>query len=124
MAKPLSQGQASHWAAPQFNLLKAIRVSIGILCGELKAPRIDYSMRALSFAFLRYRQNFSSSKTPSSMTERGASPCTYTDISNHEIGNFVAGDETLRFWNVFPGPRTTTTSQETTVGSMMRTQIR
>lgn len=36
----------------------------------------------------------------------------------------AAGDETLRFWNVFPGPRTATASQETTVGSMMRTQIR
>jgi len=36
----------------------------------------------------------------------------------------LAGDETLRFWNLFPGPRTTTASQETTVGSMMRTHIR
>lgn len=36
-----------------------------------------------------------------------------------------AGDETLRFWNVFPGAKSQGTSvTDSTVGSMMRTHIR
>jgi cell division cycle 20-like protein 1 (cofactor of APC complex) len=34
-----------------------------------------------------------------------------------------AGDETLRFWNVFPGPKAQS-GGEAGVGSMMRTVIR
>lgn len=35
-----------------------------------------------------------------------------------------AGDETLRFWNVFPGPKTQGTGGDSGMGSMMRTLIR
>ena len=36
-----------------------------------------------------------------------------------------AGDETLRFWNVFPGAKSQgTAGSDSSVGSMMRTQIR
>ncbi|KAK9803851.1 hypothetical protein WJX73_008551 [Symbiochloris irregularis] len=35
-----------------------------------------------------------------------------------------AGDETLRFWNVFPGSKSQSTAHETAVNSMMRAQIR
>lgn len=35
-----------------------------------------------------------------------------------------AGDETLRFWNVFPGPKTQGQSHDISVNNMMRTQIR
>ena len=35
-----------------------------------------------------------------------------------------AGDETLRFWNVFPGPKSQGSVNDSSVGSMMRTLIR
>lgn len=35
-----------------------------------------------------------------------------------------AGDETLRFWNVFPGPKTQGSGSDSGMGSMMRTLIR
>lgn len=35
-----------------------------------------------------------------------------------------AGDETLRFWNVFPGPKSQSSVNDAAVGSMMRTLIR
>ena len=35
-----------------------------------------------------------------------------------------AGDETLRFWNVFPGPKMQGTGSDAGMGSMMRTLIR
>ena len=35
-----------------------------------------------------------------------------------------AGDETLRFWNVFPGPKPQGGAGEVGVGSMSRTVIR
>ncbi|KAK9807688.1 hypothetical protein WJX72_006157 [[Myrmecia] bisecta] len=35
-----------------------------------------------------------------------------------------AGDETLRFWNVFPGAKSQGSVHDSSVGSMMRTQIR
>lgn len=36
----------------------------------------------------------------------------------------AAGDETLRFWNVFPGPKSQGSVHDSMVGSMLRTQIR
>ena len=35
-----------------------------------------------------------------------------------------AGDETLRFWNVLPGPKSQSTGSEASVTTMMRTLIR
>ena len=35
-----------------------------------------------------------------------------------------AGDETLRFWNVFPGPKAQGAGSDSGMGSMMRTLIR
>ena len=35
-----------------------------------------------------------------------------------------AGDETLRFWNVFPGPKAQGSGSDSGMGSMMRTLIR
>ena len=35
-----------------------------------------------------------------------------------------AGDETLRFWNVFPGPKAQGGGSDSGMGSMMRTLIR
>ncbi len=35
-----------------------------------------------------------------------------------------AGDETLRFWNVFPGAKSQGSVNDSSVGSMMRTHIR
>eukprot|EP00884_Botryococcus_braunii_P006053 jgi/Botrbrau1/15449/Bobra.43_2s0073.1 len=35
-----------------------------------------------------------------------------------------AGDETLRFWNVFPGPRSQGSVNDSSIGSLLRTQIR
>ncbi|KAK9835660.1 hypothetical protein WJX74_005241 [Apatococcus lobatus] len=35
-----------------------------------------------------------------------------------------AGDETLRFWNVFPGPKSQGSVNDSSVGTMLRTQIR
>lgn len=35
-----------------------------------------------------------------------------------------AGDETLRFWNVFPGPKAQGSGGDSGMGSMMRTLIR
>jgi len=34
------------------------------------------------------------------------------------------GDETLRFWNVFPGAKSQGSVNDSSVGSMMRTHIR
>ena len=36
----------------------------------------------------------------------------------------LAGDETLRFWNVFPGAKSQGSVNDSSVGSMMRTHIR
>ena len=35
-----------------------------------------------------------------------------------------AGDETLRFWNVLPGPKCQSTASDSSVSTMMRTLIR
>ena len=35
-----------------------------------------------------------------------------------------AGDETLRFWNVLPGPKAQGSVNDSSVSSMMRTLIR
>ena len=35
-----------------------------------------------------------------------------------------AGDETLRFWNCFPGPKSHAAGNDTSVGSLLRTSIR
>lgn len=35
-----------------------------------------------------------------------------------------AGDETLRFWNVFPGQRSQGSVNDSSIGSLLRTQIR
>lgn len=36
----------------------------------------------------------------------------------------AAGDETLRFWNVLPGPKSQSTVSDSSVTTMMRTLIR
>ena len=39
-------------------------------------------------------------------------------------GDTLAGDETLRFWNVLPGPKSQSTVSDSSVTTMMRTLIR
>ena len=42
-----------------------------------------------------------------------------------EVRGFAdAGDETLRFWNVLPGPKCQSTASDSSVSTMMRTLIR
>ena len=41
-----------------------------------------------------------------------------------DVINACAGDETLRFWNVFPGPKSQGSVNDSSVGTMLRTQIR